>query len=118
MGVSATGPKTGPLIAAAAEVLKANRPQTLRQVFYQLVSRQVVENTRARYQAVSDALVAARLAGVIPWEWIEDRLRRPRMVSMWSGLADFAETARRAYRRDVWESQPGYLECWVEKDAL
>lgn len=91
---------------------------TVRQVYYQLVSRQVVENNRNRYQAVSDALVTARKEGLIPWEWIEDRLRRPRAVSMWTGLADFAETAQRAYRRDVWETQPDYLEVWLEKDAL
>ena len=37
---------------------------------------------------------------------------------MWNNLADFAETVRRAYRRDVWDTQPGYLEVWLEKDAL
>jgi len=37
---------------------------------------------------------------------------------MWSGLAAFADTARRAYRRDVWETQPCYIEAWLEKDAL
>ena len=37
---------------------------------------------------------------------------------MWSGLAEFAETCRRAYRRDVWDTQPDYLEVWLEKDAL
>ncbi len=37
---------------------------------------------------------------------------------MWDDLAAFAETARRAYRRDVWASQPAYLEVWLEKDAL
>ena len=63
-------------------------------------------------------LVDARKAGEIPWDWIEDRLRRPRAVAMWADLADFAETARRAYRRDIWDTQPGYLECWLEKDAL
>jgi len=91
---------------------------TVRQAYYQLVSRQVVENSRSRYQAVSDALVDARLEGVIPWEWIEDRLRRPRMVSMWDDLSDFAELARTAYRRDVWASQTLDIEVWLEKDAL
>src|SRR5258708_10054211 len=38
---------------------------TVRQVYYQLVSRQV-ENTRSRYQAVSDVLVAARREGSSP----------------------------------------------------
>jgi hypothetical protein len=110
--------KTLALLEAAIEVLTVHRPMTVRQVYYQLVSRQVVENARGRYQAVSDLLVEARKDGTVPWEWIEDRLRRPRRVQMWTDLADFAETARRTYRRDVWAEQPGYLECWLEKDAL
>jgi len=91
---------------------------TVRQVYYQLVSRLVIENTRSQYQAVSNALVDARKNGEIPWMWIEDRLRRPRTVRMWSDLTDFSETVKRAYRRDVWDTQPGYLEAWLEKDAL
>jgi len=110
--------KTQNIIDQAYEILAAYHPMTVRQVYYQLVSRQVVENTRSRYQAVSDALVDARLEGTIPWTWIEDRLRRPRRVSMWDDLAAFAETARRAYRRDVWATQECYLEVWLEKDAL
>lgn len=110
--------KTLRLIDAACEVLTAHHPMTVRQVYYQLVSGQVIKNTLSQYKAVSNALVDARKEGVIPWEWIEDRLRRPRFVSMWAGLADFAETARRAYRRNVWAEQPAYLEVWLEKDAL
>lgn len=110
--------KTLELLEVAKTVLAENHPMTVRQVFYQLVSRQVVENNRGRYQAVSDLLVDARKSGDIPWDWIVDRLRQPRSVGMWDDLADFAETAGRAYRRDVWATQENYLEVWLEKDAL
>ena len=110
--------KTNKLIETAAAILAEHNPMTVRQLFYQLVSRQVIENCRSAYQAVSKALVAARLEETIPWEHIEDRLRQPRHVSMWSGLPDFAKTAATAYRRDVWTKQPAYLETWLEKDAL
>lgn len=110
--------KTLQIVSIAFEVLEAYHPMTVRQVYYQLVSRQVIKNNRSEYQAVSNALRDARLEGAIPWEWIEDRLRRPRYVSMWEDLPQFAETARRAYRRDVWATQPRYLEVWLEKDAL
>jgi hypothetical protein len=111
--------KTMKIIETARAVLEAaDSPMTVRQVYYQLVSRQVVENNRNRYQSVSDALVKARQQEIIPWEWIEDRLRKPRRVSMWAGLSDFADVAKTAYRRDVWASQPNYLEVWLEKDAL
>ncbi len=106
------------MIEAALEILAVGHPMTVRQVFYRLVSRQVIQNARTQYQAVSNALVEARREGVVPWGWIEDRLRRPRHVSMWEGLHDFAETCRAAYRRDVWSTQPEYVEVWLEKDAL
>ncbi len=110
--------KTLRIIETAQTILAAHHPMTVRQVYYQLVSGQVIENNRSQYQAVSMALVHARQEGVIPWGWIEDRLRRPRHVSMWEGLADFANTVLRSYRRDVWPEQPVYLEVWLEKDAL
>lgn len=110
--------KTLQLIAAAYEVLAADHPMTVRQVYYRLVSGQVIKNTRSQYQAVSNALVDARKEGVIPWEWIEDRLRRPRRVPMWEDLADFIQTVLRSYRRNIWAEQPLYLEVWLEKDAL
>jgi len=70
--------KTLKLIEVAKNILAEGYPMTVRQVFYQLISRQAIKNNRGQYQAVSNALVDARREGVIPWEWIEDRLRRPR----------------------------------------
>ena len=110
--------KTTALIEASHCVLEGYRPMTLRQLYYQLVSLKVIENVQASYDALGRALVNARKEGLIPWDWIEDRLRRPRSVPQWSDLADFAETACRSYRRDVWEEQDIYLEAWLEKDAL
>lgn len=110
--------KTREILDVIHSILVADNPMTVRQVYYQLVSRQVIKNGRTGYQAVSNLLRDARKSGVIPWEWIEDRLRRPRTVSMWDDLVDFGETVLSAYRRNVWEGQPSYLEVWLEKDAL
>ncbi len=84
--------KTVKIIQASRKVLAEQHPMTVRQVYYQLVSRQVIDNSRNQYHAVSRALVSARQEGIIPWEWIEDRLRQPRHVSMWEGLSNFVET--------------------------
>ena len=110
--------QTEHLIHQAYKVLASHRPMTLRQVFYRLVAAQIIENTQAKYKSLSRTLVRARQEEMIPWDWIEDRLRQPRAVPMWSGLDDFADTALRAYRRDVWDSQVDYVEVWLEKDAL
>jgi len=110
--------KTLALIAEAHDILSEHNPMTLRQLYYQLVARQVIKNTLNRYKALSRVISDARWDGLIPWEWIEDRLRRPRHVSMWNDLADFGRDVVRAYRRDVWASQSGRVEAWCEKDAL
>lgn len=106
------------IIRAAAAILEESSPMTLRQIFYALVSRQIIDNTKQSYKSVGHALVYARQNDLISWDDIEDRLRRPRHVSMWAGLSDFAKTASRAYRRDVWSNQKTYFEIWLEKDAL
>ena len=109
--------KTQNIIDQARAILQDYHPMTVRQVYYQLVSGQVIENNRSAYQAVSNALVDARLEGLISWEWIEDRLRRPRQIAMWKDPAHFALVAQQ-YKRNVWHTQPRYLEVWLEKDAL
>ena len=110
--------KTWDLIDAMYVVLEEHHPMTVRQVYYQLVSKQIIKNEQRQYSRVSRYLVEARKDGIIPWEWVEDRMRRPRTVSMWASLSRFAETVLRSYRRNVWTSQPEYIECWLEKDAL
>lgn len=99
-------------------VLAEHHPMTVRQAYYQLVARQAIANNRGQYQAISTLLVDMRKAGIVPWEWIEDRNRRPRHVPMWDDLPDFGRTVLASYRRDVWATQPNMIEVWLEKDAL
>lgn len=110
--------KTLNLIEQAHDILKEHNPMTLRQVYYQLVARHVIDNKRSEYQKLSKALVKARQDGIIPWNWIEDRVRKPQKVSMWQDVTDFIETVKHAYRKDIWNNQPRYIEVWLEKDAL
>ena len=111
--------KTQRLVQYAIEILaEHDTAMTLRQLFYQLVAKQIIENTRIRYKALSRIIVNARLDGEISWDAIEDRSRYPHAVNMWDGVEDFAETAVAAYRRNVWLDQPVYVESWCEKNAL
>lgn len=106
------------LVEAAREELAAGHPMTLRQVYYRLVSRQLLPNSDRSYGRLGELLVRARKEGRVPWAWVEDRLREPRVAPSWSDLDDFADAAARSYRRDVWASQPSLVEVMVEKDAL
>ena len=110
--------KTLKLIEAARKVLSEYNPMTLRQVYYQLVSRHIIDNNRGEYQRLSNALVKARQEGLIHWYWIEDRTRKPRRPSMFNDLRDFLDAVKNSYRRDIWTSQSRYVEVWLEKEAL
>lgn len=106
------------LLDLAKSILANDHPMTVRQLYYQLVARQALDNNLGQYKRVSRLLVEARKDGSIPWRWVEDRLRRPRTVSMWTSLTTFGHAVVNSYHRNVWVTQPGYIETWLEKDAL
>lgn len=91
---------------------------TLRQLYYQLVSRDWIENTPRSYKNLGNVLAQARLAGLVDWDAIEDRGRQPRKASEWDDIQDLVESALYSYRLDRWAGQEQYVELWVEKDAL
>ncbi len=91
---------------------------TLRQLYYQLVSRNVITNEERSYKTLGKLVSDARLAGLMSWEAIEDRIRQPQVVQEFRDLAHLAEVASSAYRLPRWEGQQNYVELWVEKDAL
>ena len=58
--------KTFNLIEQVYFILNEYNPMTLRQVYYQLVSRHVIDNKLSEYKRLSGALVRARQDGIIP----------------------------------------------------
>ena len=56
---------------------------TLRQLFYQFVSRALIPNTEQSYKRLGSIINDARLAGLIDWDSIEDRLRQAEIPSAW-----------------------------------
>ncbi len=91
---------------------------TLRQVYYQLVARAVIENNEKSYKNIGNLISDARLAGLIDWNSIEDRTRNMRGNSHWSSPCSIINSAAYSYHMDHWEGQEYYVEVWVEKDAL
>jgi len=106
------------LLNAAVEILKAEQPVTLRQLYYRLVSSGALGNRQAEYKRLGALMTRAREARVIPRTWIVDHVRATLKPSSWSGLADFGETIRQVYRKDFWERQAHHVEIFVEKDAV
>lgn len=91
---------------------------TLRQLYYQLVVQNILENKQRNYAKLSRILGEARMSGLVDWDVIEDRIRVPIFPNQFESVAHGIDTLIRAYRLDRWQEQENYVEVWVEKDAL
>lgn len=91
---------------------------TLRQLYYQFVSRDLIENKQSEYKRLGSIINDGRLAGRIDWEAIEDRTRNVRAHSSWDGPGDIIKSAANSYAEDLWADQENLPEVWIEKDAL
>ncbi len=118
---------------------------TLRQLFYQFVSRDLFEkkysyheptkkwypeghtlynpdqgtiNCPNNYKMLGNVVNDARLAGLMDWDAIEDRTRNLQTAAWWSTPMQLLDVAADGFKRNLWGSQPYYVEVWVEKEAL
>lgn len=110
------------LLAQVTNIIREYQRQdiklTLRQLFYQLVARDIIPNLSKEYQKLSLLLTDARYNGDIDWEAIEDRIRVPDIPSEWTNILDLIRSAKFSYRLPRWKDQKYYVELFTEKDAL
>lgn len=104
------------------EIIEAYQAQglrlTLRQLYYQLVTRNVITNEEKSYKNLGSLIADARMAGLVDWSAIEDRVRQPREQAEWPSIQSLVRSAVRSFRLPRWAGQRYYSELWVEKDAL
>lgn len=116
------GVTTLTLIDQVNEILSEYEQQgytlSLRQLYYQLVARDIVPNSLKSYTKVGTTVSDARLAGLIDWAMIEDRGREVHYPSHWTDPGHIIKNAAQGFRINRWEGQPCYIEVMVEKDAL
>lgn len=135
-------PATMEMVAIAEAVIDDLRAQgftlTLRQLYYQIVSRDLFPadrrwswtgskwirdpegtiNAQPNYKWLGELMSRGRLAGLIDWWSMEDRGRQ---LTAWvghTGPEDAIQEARDRFNLEKWERQPHYCEVWIEKDAL
>lgn len=110
------------LIKIANDIMDEYRRQgyrlSLRQLYYQLVARDYIENSVRSYKRIGNLVSNARNAGLIDWDMIEDRNRETIMNTHWDSPAQIVRAAANSFRIDRWEGQTNYIEVMVEKDAL
>ncbi len=91
---------------------------SVRQIYYQLVSRDMVPNTERSYKRVASLINDGRLAGFIDWDAIEDRGRDIVKRPAWNDGAEIVQSAANSFHMDLWEGQETRVFCIVEKQAL
>lgn len=109
-------------IDAANEIIATYQAQgytlTLRQLYYQFVSRDLITNTIRSYKRLGSIINGARLAGLIDWTAIEDRTRNLHSPATWDTPANIVAAAASQFKLDLWEDQENRIEVWIEKEAL
>lgn len=91
---------------------------TLRQIFYQFVSRDLIANRQSEYKRLGGVINDARLAGLIDWSAIVDRTRNLQQDAHWRTPRDIIGACADQFRIDKWALQRLRPEVWIEKDAL
>lgn len=109
-------------LAVCNEIINEYQAQgfrlTLRQLYYQLVSRDIVPNTERSYKNLGKLLSEGRMAGMVDWSAIEDRLRVPYKITEWRSPAHIMDAVVASYKLPRWDNQAYHVELWCEKDAL
>lgn len=115
-------PAISVVIDQANEIIAAYAAQgfdlTLRQLYYQFVSRDRIANSDREYKRLGSVINDAQLAGLVDWDAITDRTRNVRAVSHWETPGAIIDSAAYSFRIDKWLLQPYRVEVWIEKDAL
>jgi hypothetical protein len=115
-------PATYAVVKQACDIMEEYEQQgftlTLRSLFYQFVSRNLLPNTQADYKRLGTIIADGRRGGHLDWSLLEDRTRSLRSLPTWRDPAERIASAAENYREDIWSRQPYYVEVWLEKDAL
>ena len=109
-------------IERANQIIAAYQEQgfdlTVRQLYYQFVARDWIENSERSYKNMVKVIDRGRKAGLIDWEAIVDRTRNLRANPHWDHAAEIIRSAANQFRFDLWADQSYQVEVWIEKDAL
>jgi hypothetical protein len=90
---------------------------TLRQLFYRLVVANAIPNKDTVYDSLGNLVGEARMAGMIDWDAIEDRIRFLKGKPFVESPAEAVNEVLDKYALDLWWNQDFRPEVWVEKDA-
>lgn len=91
---------------------------TVRQLYYQLVARDIIPNTLQEYKRAAGIINDAKLAGMIAWDMIEDRTREFVRRQRWDSGQHILRSCIHSYHKDLWHRQEHRVFVIIEKEAL
>lgn len=91
---------------------------SVRQLYYQLVARALIENSERSYKRIASIINDGRLAGLIDWEAIEDRNRDVVLKTRWDSGSHIIKACVDSFHMDMWIGQRARMFVIVEKAAL
>lgn len=115
-------PKSEAMIEIANKILAEYEAEgydlSLRQLYYQMVARDIIPNSVKSYNNLGSLISDGRKAGLIDWNMICDRGRVVVKNSHWETPADILDTAAETFQIEKWKMQPSHVVVMVEKQAL
>ena len=103
------------------QIVEQDAPLSVRHVFYRMTDPRLgvpVPKDESGYRAVQNRLVHLRRAGVVAYAAIVDTTRRGYFTRTYHGAGDFLERIHSAYRADIWQFVPEYVEVWAESRSI
>lgn len=91
---------------------------TVRQLYYQLVARDLIPNSEKSYKRITCLVNDARIAGEMDWDAIEDRTRSFVRRTRWDSGRQILQASAESFHMDMWEGQPCRPFVIIEKEAL
>lgn len=91
---------------------------TLRTLYYQLLGKNLIRNSRNDYQNLSNLITSARRSGQLDWSYITDETRRLDVLPHFESIGDILAAAAESYKIDLWRTQAHRVEVWCEKTAM
>lgn len=101
-----------------ADMRRQGYDLTLRQLYYQFVAKALIPNTERSYKNLGNVISRARMAGLLDWDYLEDRTRSLRGFNHAGSVGEFMSDLVWRYHVNRWLDQENRVEVWVEKEAL
>lgn len=103
---------------ANAIIADSQYPMSLRQVYYQFVTKNWLKNKQSEYSRLGGILSDGRIAGLVSWEAMEDRERQLMGRNTWDSIPSFLRGMKPKFALDLWANQDWRPEVWIEKKSL